>query len=128
MESSNLQKPKLPAIVSDIDGVVYKGPECCGNSPQIVSSLLLEKYGDHPKPIPFVFLTNGGIETEDEKAASLNKIMDLKNFQTNKGIDTPHLLTDSHIIMSHTPLGEPQLVSKYNNSEGFVLVMGRPDV
>tara|TARA_B110000285_G_C15053948_1_gene578507 strand:- start:1083 stop:1262 length:180 start_codon:yes stop_codon:yes gene_type:complete len=58
----------LPAIVFDIDGVVHKGPELVGDSPHVVTSLFNEGYGVQKNKIPFVFLTNGGMKTEDEKA------------------------------------------------------------
>lgn len=90
MDSSNQQpKQRLPAIVSDIDGVVYSGGPCCGDSPHVVSSLLLEGYGKNKKKIPFVFLTNGGMVTEDEKAESLNKKMNLQEYQKNLGVNNP---------------------------------------
>ena len=80
-------KQKLPAIVSDIDGVIYSGGPCCGDSPHVVTSLFMEGHGKNKKKIPFVFLTNGGMVTEDEKAESLNKKMNLTEYQQNLGIE-----------------------------------------
>lgn len=49
----------LPAIVSDVDGVVYRGSSAIGNSNKIIPSLLTSKIEGKFK-IPFVLLTNGG--------------------------------------------------------------------
>lgn len=62
---------EMPAIVCDIDGVVYSGGELCGNSQHVLSEVFLRKFDD--KQIPFVFLTNGGMQTEDDKVSSMNK-------------------------------------------------------
>ena len=40
------KKIKLPAIVSDIDGVLYAGGALCGSSPQVVTEILTRKFGD----------------------------------------------------------------------------------
>ena len=54
----------------DIDGVVYRGKELIGD-PAAVIRRVLTPVGD--QKIPFVFLTNGGACTEQQKADELNK-------------------------------------------------------
>ena len=49
----------LPAIVSDIDGVLYAGPEVRGNSKVVLEKIMNTKYDG--KSLPFVLLTNGGM-------------------------------------------------------------------
>ena len=56
----------IPAIVCDIDGVLYSGGEIRGNSPEVFKNLLSSG------KIPFVLLTNGGMVTESQKAHDLN--------------------------------------------------------
>lgn len=54
---------KLPAIVSDIDGVLYAGGELRGQSDYVITSLLTKEHLG--KKMPFVLLTNGGMCDED---------------------------------------------------------------
>ena len=61
-------KVKVPAIASDIDGVIYSGDELRGSSDQVVGEILTKEWHDEKVKIPFVFLTNGGMCTEQEKA------------------------------------------------------------
>ncbi len=63
-------KQALPGIVSDIDGVLYRGKELIGD-PLSVIRRVFSPVGD--KKIPFTFLTNGGGCTEQQKADELNK-------------------------------------------------------
>jgi ribonucleotide monophosphatase NagD (HAD superfamily) len=60
----------LPAIVSDIDGVLYAGPEVRGNSNNIIDKIVETKYDG--KSLPFVLLTNGGMQSEKDKIDHLN--------------------------------------------------------
>jgi ribonucleotide monophosphatase NagD (HAD superfamily) len=57
----------LPGILSDIDGVVYRGGHEIGNSRKVIDFLLNRTFhgGKH---IPFALLTNGGGISEDERA------------------------------------------------------------
>jgi len=75
---------RLPAVVSDIDGVVYAGGVICGNSQQVISDILLKKHGKTPGQegvaLPLVMLTNGGMQTETDKVASMNKKLKLDQY------------------------------------------------
>jgi len=70
--------------VSDIDGVVYAGGVICGNSQQVISDILLKKHGKTPDQegvaLPLVLLTNGGMQTETDKVASMNKKLKLDQY------------------------------------------------
>ena len=50
---------RLPAILSDVDGVVYRGGQKVGNSNKVLAALLNQKIEGKYK-IPFALLTNGG--------------------------------------------------------------------
>ena len=50
---------KLPAIVSDIDGVVYRGGSEIGSSKTVIKNILNTRlFGE--QTLPFALLTNGG--------------------------------------------------------------------
>ncbi len=51
---------RLPGIVCDIDGVIYKGKEAVGNSTKVLPKILAPREELGGKNIPFIFLTNGG--------------------------------------------------------------------
>ena len=58
-----MQKNKtLPAIISDIDGVLYSGGALCGNSSKVTSDILTKKF--RGSELPFLLVTNGGMMTE----------------------------------------------------------------
>lgn len=63
---------KLPAIVSDIDGVLVRGSKVIGQSDKVLnyirSPLSHILKNDQTAKIPFVCLTNGGGKLEYEKA------------------------------------------------------------
>lgn len=48
-------------------------------------------------------MTNGGLETELNKAKSLNKKLKID------------LVEEKHIVLSHTPFGDPAFLKKYEN-------------
>ena len=57
----------LPGILSDIDGVVYRGGEAIPGSANVIRSIY--KPFEHPESprallLPFTLLTNGGGEPE----------------------------------------------------------------
>ena len=86
---------QLPAIFCDIDGVVLKGagknPVLIGNSYKQIRRILAKtKKG---KPVPFTFMTNGGMVTEQTKADKMNELFELKD-----GLK----LTTDHINLCHT--------------------------
>jgi ribonucleotide monophosphatase NagD (HAD superfamily) len=62
-------KIRMPAILCDIDGVVIRGtgskPNLIGNSLKTIRKVLSTKRAN--KKVPFIFLTNGGSETESSK-------------------------------------------------------------
>mmetsp|Transcript_40033 Transcript_40033/g.52421 ORF Transcript_40033/g.52421 Transcript_40033/m.52421 type:complete len:86 (+) Transcript_40033:121-378(+) len=57
----------LPAIVSDVDGVVLRGKTPIEGSKEAVIKLLSE-YKDTGRTVPFTFFTNGGGSLESYKA------------------------------------------------------------
>ena len=66
----------MPAIATDIDGVVYRGSAPVGNSPQALRDLMAtySNYERQTFSLPFVLLTNGGGILEKERAKVVNKI------------------------------------------------------
>ncbi|CAK63612.1 unnamed protein product (macronuclear) [Paramecium tetraurelia] len=100
----------LPAIVSDIDGVLIRGKSTIPNSDIVVQELLNCHYTNgekHNIRIPFYLLTNGGGCTELEKANSLNRIMG-SNFDRH------------HIFLNYTPLRP--IMNEYQNK--LILLCG----
>lgn len=59
-----------------------------------------------------MLLTNGGMVTEKDKAEHLNELLGLKDEK----------FEEKHIVLCHTPLGEPQIVDRYKDD--IVLVAG----
>ena len=64
---------RLPAIVSDLDGVVIKGHSPAIGGAKAVLQKLLKVNKTTKKKVPILFLTNGGGKTEREKAKQLDK-------------------------------------------------------
>lgn len=64
---------RIPAILSDIDGVVYRGGSRIGGSDKVLRSVL-NPLKDGTK-IPFSLLTNGGGIPENERALYINKVV-----------------------------------------------------
>ena len=64
--------------------------------------------------IPFAFLTNGGMETEQQKADKMNALL---KFTPEEG-----QITKENVFLCHTIFGSPQIQSEY--SEKMVLVDG----
>ena len=100
-------KSRVPAVVSDIDGVLV-----LGESPPInnASDTLRKVLTEHAKQIQFVLLTNGGGKTEQGKVDSLNSLIFGKE----------PLLKKEHMIQSHTVLMDEALVNKYRDK--YILV------
>ena len=65
-------KKRVPAVASDVDGVLV-----LGESPPIknASDTLRKVLIEHAKDIQFVLLTNGGMKTEQGKVDSLNRLI-----------------------------------------------------
>ncbi|CAD8082861.1 unnamed protein product [Paramecium sonneborni] len=100
----------IPAIVSDIDGVLIRGKSTVTNSDIVVKELLNCHYTNgekHNIRIPFYLLTNGGGCTELQKANSLNKIM---------GTD----FKSHHVFLNYTPLRP--IMNEYQNK--LILICG----
>ena len=103
---------KLPAILSDIDGVVYRGGHEIGNSRRVIHALLNQEV--HPgQTVPFALLTNGGGVPEQERAELVNGIIGLNEGRVLRGED---------MILCHSPFRDPQLVKEY--AEKYILVSG----
>ncbi|KAM3140631.1 hypothetical protein pb186bvf_007229 [Paramecium bursaria] len=95
---------KLPAVVSDIDGVIVRGKQIIKGSDYVVNSIL-------QKPsIPFYLLTNGGGQLEQEKAIGLNKILK-SNFQKEQ------------VILNFTPLR--QIMGEYRDRLSLICGAGK---
>lgn len=74
-----MSKKLIPAIVSDIDGVIVRGNTIIDGSLQVIRNLIHKqfKFSQHSQIInefPFLCLTNGGGYLEIDKANSLNSI------------------------------------------------------
>ena len=70
-------KHKLPAILSDIDGVLYRGTQAIQGSVWAIQRLIKPftmENGDRVC-LPFSLLTNGGGDTEKERTNYVNRIM-----------------------------------------------------
>ncbi len=108
-------KTKLPGILSDIDGVVYRGGREIGNSRKVIDFLLNRTF--HGKHIPFALLTNGGGISEDERAKYIAHVIGLDKKNSGKSLEG-----SDHMLMCHTPFRDTELVKKY--ADKYVLVSG----
>jgi len=106
----------MPGIVSDIDGVLYKGNIVLGNSTNVVKSLL-KPFGEKNQTLPFMLVTNNGGLFEADKAININSKIHL-----DKEDDQELTLAEKHIIECHTPLSDPEVVKRYEDK--YVLVSG----
>ena len=122
----------LPGILSDIDGVVYRGSEAIPGSANVIKSILkpfkhpinFPLYPDSSKALrlPFTLLTNGGGEPEQRRADYIND----KLFKNDEEMEDKNLITKEDIILCHSPFSQPSLVNQYKDS--FVLVSGLGDI
>jgi len=92
----------LPAIVTDIDGVLVRQKNPIPGSADAVRFLKTplqdldsEKFGGVNSCLPFVCLTNSGSLTEKQKSESLNHILSLTE---------SHQLQEEQVVMCYTPL------------------------
>jgi ribonucleotide monophosphatase NagD (HAD superfamily) len=76
----------LPGILSDIDGVVYRGGREIGNSRKVIDFLLNRTFHDG-KHIPFALLTNGGGISEDERAKYIAHVIGLDKKNSGKSLE-----------------------------------------
>lgn len=88
----------------DIDGVLLRGYNPLPHAQEMLQRLVKAE-------VPFVFLTNGGGETEERKAAKLSECLNIQ-------------VHPSQVILSHTPL-RPII---QNHAHQKILVLGCRDV
>jgi len=112
---------KLPAIISDIDGVLVRGSKLIGNSDKVLnyirSPLSHIFKNNETSKIPFLCLTNGGGKLEYEKADQLNKLLEF----TQK---SPGYLQGSNILLNFSPLRP--IIKNFQNHP--VLIIGSGDI
>lgn len=102
----------VPAIASDIDGVVIRGSTMIGNSREAIKRIKLNK-----AQIPFTLLTNGGGNLEATRAGVVNEIIDMeKDFE----------LTGDEMICCQTPLRD--LVHNYDDQNVLVMGLGNTEI
>lgn len=117
--STTNTKIRVPAILSDIDGVVYRGGHEIGNSKKVIKALLNQNVENHKGlKVPFALLTNGGGIPESERAKYVNKIIGLDKEDQGK----VRVLEGQDMILCHSPFREEHLVENYKDK--FVLVSG----
>jgi ribonucleotide monophosphatase NagD (HAD superfamily) len=78
LKRSFSKKPRVPGILSDIDGVVYRGGHEIGNSRKVIKTLLNHTVKGLNVKLPFALLTNGGGMTEGDRASLVNSIIGLE--------------------------------------------------
>ena len=86
---------RLPGILSDIDGVVYRGGHEIGNSRKVIQRLLNNTVNG--VKVPFALLTNGGGIPEDERAEHINEVINLHAEKNMRNLQAEDL------IVCHTP-------------------------
>jgi ribonucleotide monophosphatase NagD (HAD superfamily) len=71
-----MKKIRVPAVISDIDGVIYRGKTTIGSSPQAMRMIMgyHMRYGQRVL-LPFALLTNGGGILEKARAKVINRIV-----------------------------------------------------
>lgn len=120
---------KIPAIVTDIDGVMIRGGFQVGNSAKAVTTLKTPlnqlnpaRFGNLGEEkchlgnyLPFICLTNGGGMMEEKKAESVNNIL---------GLQDPYKFRGEDMVICSTPLKE--IAHKYEDE--YVVVSGFGDV
>jgi HAD superfamily hydrolase (TIGR01456 family) len=89
-------------IALDIDGVVLRGGKLIPGAKETIQKMVKEK-------VPFIFITNGGGVTEEEKATGLSEKLEIT-------------VSSDQILLCHTPFRA--LVNKYRKSP--VLIIGNP--
>ena len=105
-EDSSDSSTKLPAIFIDIDGVVIKGTGTGGVTIDVIEGSdkalkrIMTKSFDGAK-IPFAFMTNGGMESEQQKADKMNALL---KFTPEEG-----LISKENVFLCHTIFGSPQI-------------------
>ena len=109
---------RLPAIASDMDGVILRGLTAIGNSSAMMKKIFTPR--ENGAQIPFALLTNGGGFIEERKAEELNERLNLD------ALDPIYHLNRSHIIECHTPLSSKDIVDQYKDK--YILICGYDEV
>ncbi|KAL9611464.1 MAG: hypothetical protein Q9167_003901 [Letrouitia subvulpina] len=91
------------AFAFDIDGVLIRGGEPIPEAIQAMK--VLNGQNEYGVKVPYIFLTNGGGKTEQERCVDLSRQLELE-------------VSPGQFICGHTPMGE--MVEKYKT----VLVVG----
>ena len=93
---------KIPAILSDIDGVLLRGKSCIPRSDRAAKfirkplrELNPKLFGNSEHQIPFLAVTNGGGKLEFERANDLNRALNLQGHEK---------LSGNNVIMNFSPL------------------------
>ena len=94
----------IPAICIDVDGVLKRGPVPIPGAISAIKKLRKFK-------IPFSILTNGGGETEQVRAKSLSKLLQLSESEK---------LKPDEVVLCHSPMKD--VLKKYKN--GTMLICG----
>jgi len=112
------QQQKIPAIFTDLDGVLIHLKHAVPRSADTIKFLKTplnqidpEKFPSSTEHLPFVGLTNAGNGTEHSKAEALNTIL---------GLQGPQRISKEEVIMNFTPLRP--ILSQYK--ERLVLLGG----
>ena len=96
---------RVPAICTDIDGVLYRGSTKIDGSSATLRRILKPASGE--VKLPFTCLTNGGGLLEDMKAKELNKKLDLE--------ESTGYLTKDEVIQCHTVFADDKIRDQYQD-------------
>src|SRR5688572_23205633 len=110
--SSKSAKLTTPVVAFDIDGVLIRGREVISGAKEAMHRITSKVNGGSGEfEIPYIFITNGGGRTEQEKAAQLSDWLDLK-------------INATQVCLAHSPMQD--LVTKYGNKT--IMVIGYTNV
>lgn len=125
VEAHKKEKVLIPAIVSDIDGVLILGPTPIAEGTHAIN--ILQKSLGEIDPttfgasdqmrIPFMLLTNGGGKTEDAFVDKINRIHSFEAENSSK-------IRKEQLILNYTPLKQ---IIKEQSASSIILVCGSND-
>ncbi|XP_020595239.1 uncharacterized protein YKR070W [Phalaenopsis equestris] len=95
-------------IAFDIDGVIIRGGDPIGGSPQALSRLYAE---DGSLKIPYIFLTNGGGVPESKRACELSGLLGVQ-------------ISPLQVVLGHSPFRN--LLSRFENDLIVAVGKGEP--
>ncbi|KAJ6842664.1 uncharacterized protein M6B38_297965 [Iris pallida] len=101
------QRPSF-GIAFDIDGVILRGRNPIGGSPQAIRRLYAD---DGTLKIPFIFLTNGGGVPESKRATELSGLLGVQ-------------ISPLQVVQGHSPFRE--LVKRFENELVVAVGKGEP--